>query len=125
MEKYLFAGVIDGRNIWANNLDASLNALQALEGVVGKDKLVVSTSCSLLHTAVDLVNENKLDKELKSWLAFAAQKLLEVNALAKAISGQKDEAFFSSNEAAHASRKSSPRVTNEACSKGCFCLEGD
>ena len=37
------------------------------------DKLVVSTSCSLLHTAVDLVNEPKLDKEIKSWLAFAAQ----------------------------------------------------
>jgi hypothetical protein len=54
------------------------------------DKLVVSTSCSLLHTAVDLVNEPKLDKEIKSWLAFAAQKVVEVNALAKALSGQKD-----------------------------------
>lgn len=55
------------------------------------DKLVVSTSCSLLHTAVDLVNETKLDKEIKSWLAFAAQKVVEVNALAKALAGQKDE----------------------------------
>lgn len=51
----------------------------------------MSTSCSLLHTAVDLVNENKLDKEIKSWLAFAAQKVVEVNALAKALSGHKDE----------------------------------
>lgn len=55
------------------------------------DKLVVSTSCSLLHTAVDLANEPKLDKEIKSWLAFAAQKIVEVNALAKALAGQKDE----------------------------------
>jgi len=55
------------------------------------DKLVVSTSCSLLHTAVDLVNETKLDNEIKSWLAFAAQKIVEVNALAKALAGQKDE----------------------------------
>lgn len=55
------------------------------------DKLVVSTSCSLLHTAVDLVNETKLDNEIKSWLAFAAQKVVEVNALAKALSDQKDE----------------------------------
>lgn len=55
---------------------------------------MVSTSCSLLHTAVDLVNETKLDKELKSWLAFAAQKLLEVDALAKALSGQKDEVLL-------------------------------
>lgn len=52
---------------------------------------MVSTSCSLLHTAVDLVNETKLDDEIKSWLAFAAQKVVEVNALAKALSGQKDE----------------------------------
>ena len=55
------------------------------------DKLVVSTSCSLMHTAVDLVNETKLDDEIKSWLAFAAQKVVEVNALAKALAGQKDE----------------------------------
>lgn len=58
------------------------------------DKLVVSTSCSLLHTAVDLANETKLDQEIKSWLAFAAQKIVEVNALAKALSGEKDEVYF-------------------------------
>ncbi|KAL5187223.1 5-methyltetrahydropteroyltriglutamate--homocysteine methyltransferase [Glycine soja] len=122
--KYLFAGVVDGRNIWANNLAASLDTLNSLEGIVGKDKLVVSTSCSLLHTAVDLVNETKLDNEIKSWLAFAAQKIVEVNALAKALSGQKDEAFFSSNAAAQASRKSSPRVTNEAVQKAAAALKG-
>ncbi|XP_052175512.1 5-methyltetrahydropteroyltriglutamate--homocysteine methyltransferase-like isoform X1 [Diospyros lotus] len=115
--KYLFAGVVDGRNIWANDLATSLSILETLEGTVGKDKLVVSTSCSLLHTAVDLVNETKLDDELKSWLAFAAQKVVEVNALAKALAGQKDEEFFSANAAAQASRKSSPVVTNVAVQK--------
>jgi hypothetical protein len=55
------------------------------------ERVVVSTSCSLMHTAVDLKNETKLDSELKSWLAFAAQKVLEVVALANAISGKKDE----------------------------------
>lgn len=58
---------------------------------ISTDKLVVSTSCSLLHTAVDIVNETKLDEEIKSWLAFAAQKLVEVNALAKALVGNKNE----------------------------------
>lgn len=50
-----------------------------------------------MHTAVDLVNETKLDAEIKSWLAFAAQKVVEVDALAKALAGQKDEVclFFS------------------------------
>lgn len=122
--KYLFAGVVDGRNIWANDLAASLSTLQALEGIVGKDKLVVSTSCSLLHTAVDLVNEPKLDKEIKSWLAFAAQKVVEVDALAKALAGAKDEAFFSANAGAQASRKSSPRVTNAAVQKAAAALRG-
>ncbi|XP_076892235.1 5-methyltetrahydropteroyltriglutamate--homocysteine methyltransferase-like [Bidens hawaiensis] len=122
--KYLFAGVVDGRNIWANDLAGSLAVLESLEAVVGKDKLVVSTSCSLLHTAVDLVNETKLDDEIKSWLAFAAQKVVEVNALAKALAGHKDEAYFSANAAAQASRKSSPRVTNEAVQKAAAALRG-
>ncbi|KAK4769689.1 hypothetical protein SAY87_030221 [Trapa incisa] len=122
--KYLFAGVVDGRNIWANDLAASLCTLEELEGIVGKDKLVVSTSCSLLHTAVDLINETKLDKEIKSWLAFAAQKVVEVNALAKALAGQKDEEFFSANTSAQASRKFSPRVTNEAVQKAAAALKG-
>ncbi|XP_050223729.1 5-methyltetrahydropteroyltriglutamate--homocysteine methyltransferase 1-like [Mercurialis annua] len=122
--KFLFAGVVDGRNIWANDLASSLDTLHSLESIVGKDKVVVSTSCSLLHTAVDLANENKLDKEIKSWLAFAAQKILEVNALAKAVAGHKDEAFFSSNALAHASRKSSPRVTNEAVQEAATALKG-
>ncbi|KAM0977621.1 hypothetical protein FF1_013733 [Malus domestica] len=121
--KYLFAGLVDGRNIWANDLSASLSTLLTLEGIVGKDKLVVSTSTSLLHTAVDLVNETKLDQEIKSWLAFAAQKIVEVNALAKALAGHKDEAFFSANAAALASRKSSPRVTNEAVQKAAAALK--
>ncbi|XP_075489779.1 5-methyltetrahydropteroyltriglutamate--homocysteine methyltransferase-like isoform X1 [Primulina tabacum] len=122
--KVLFAGVVDGRNIWANDLDASLITLQSLEGIVGKDKLVVSTSCSLLHTAVDLVNEPKLDREIKSWLAFAAQKIVEVDALAKSLAGKKDEAFFSANSAAQASRKFSPRVNNEAVQKAAAALKG-
>jgi 5-methyltetrahydropteroyltriglutamate--homocysteine methyltransferase len=44
-----------------------------------------------MHTAFDLVNETKLDDEIKSWLAFAAQKVVEVHALAKALTGTKDE----------------------------------
>ncbi|KAJ4811308.1 hypothetical protein LUZ62_023874 [Rhynchospora pubera] len=121
--KYLFAGIVDGRNIWANDLASSLTILKDLEAVVGKDKLVVSTSCSLMHTAVDLVNETKLDGEIKSWLAFAAQKVVEVNALSKALAGQTEEVFFSANAAAQASRKSSPRVTNAEVQKAAAALK--
>ncbi|KAH7416260.1 hypothetical protein KP509_14G083200 [Ceratopteris richardii] len=115
--KLLFAGVVDGRNIWANDLVDSIAVLEKLTAKLGKDKVVVSTSCSLLHTAVDLKNENKLDAELKSWLAFAAQKVTEVVALAKALDGCKDEAFFAENISAQASRRSSPRVHDPAVQK--------
>lgn len=112
--KTLFAGVVDGRNIWANDLAASVAVVEELQAKLGKDNVVVSTSCSLLHSAVDLKNETKLDSELKSWMAFAAQKLLEVVAVAKAVSGQKDEAFFAANASAQESRRNSPRVHNKA-----------
>ena len=112
--KTLFAGVVDGRNIWANDLASSVTVVEELQAKLGKENVVVSTSCSLLHSAVDLKNETKLDAELKSWMAFAAQKLLEVVAIAKAVNGEKDAAFFSSNAAAQTSRKNSPRVHNKA-----------
>lgn len=75
---------------------------------------MASTTYSLLHSAVDLKNETKLDAELKSWLAFAAQKVHEVVAIAKAVEGRKDDEFFSANGAAQASRRNSPRVHNKA-----------
>lgn len=115
--KVLFAGVVDGRNIWANDLTASVSLLEELRAVVGKDKVVVSTSCSLLHTAVDLQNETKLDAELKSWLAFAAQKVIEVVAIANSLEGKKDEGFHGANADAHAARKKSPRVHDGAVQK--------
>ncbi|KAK1381069.1 hypothetical protein POM88_027813 [Heracleum sosnowskyi] len=68
-----------------------ISSSSLLAPVIDLHKLVFSTSCSLLHTAVDLVNETKLDTEIISWLAFAAQKVVEVNALAKALCGSKDE----------------------------------
>ncbi|KAH8947090.1 hypothetical protein BDL97_11G022500 [Sphagnum fallax] len=121
--KIIFAGVVDGRNIWANDLAASLNLVEELQRALGKENVVVSTSCSLLHSAVDLKNETKLDAELKSWLAFAAQKLLEVVALASAAAGKKDEEFFAANASAQASRRSSPRVHNKAVQEASAALK--
>ena len=57
-------------------------------------KIVVSTSCSLLHTTMDLVNDTKIDDDIKSWLVFTAQKLVEVVALSKALIGQPDQVKF-------------------------------
>ncbi|XP_057843185.2 5-methyltetrahydropteroyltriglutamate--homocysteine methyltransferase 1 isoform X1 [Cryptomeria japonica] len=123
-DKYLFAGIVDGRNIWATDLAAASSILKDLETAIGKGKVVVSTSCSLIHTAVDLANETTLDDEIKSWLAFAAQKVVEVVALARALEGRTDQAYFAANAAAISSRKMSERVNNEAVQKSVEALKG-
>jgi 5-methyltetrahydropteroyltriglutamate--homocysteine methyltransferase len=82
--KTLFAGVVDGRNVWANDLQATLEQLESIRGAA--DELVVSTSCSLLHTPIDLDTEPDLDRELRAWMAFAKQKVDEVATLARALS---------------------------------------
>ncbi|KAJ0480740.1 putative 5-methyltetrahydropteroyltriglutamate--homocysteine S-methyltransferase [Helianthus annuus] len=117
--KYLFAGVVDGRNIWANDLAASLKVLESLEAIVGKDKLVVSTSSSLQHTAVDLVNETKLDDEINLGSHLLLKRWLKLVLWPKLLL-----AFFAANAAALASRKCSPRVTNEAVQKAAAALRG-
>ncbi|NVD96841.1 5-methyltetrahydropteroyltriglutamate--homocysteine S-methyltransferase [Massilia sp. BJB1822] len=82
--KVLSVGILDGRNIWRSDLDA---ALARLAPVLAKrdGKLWLSTSCSLLHVPFSLDAETRLDPELKSWLAFAAEKLGELAVLKAAV----------------------------------------
>jgi 5-methyltetrahydropteroyltriglutamate--homocysteine methyltransferase len=83
--KVLVAGVIDGRNVWAADLPAAFATLQRLEAVVGSENIHVSTSCSLQHVPYDVERETDLDPEVKSWLAFAEQKLAEVTILTRGL----------------------------------------
>ncbi len=83
-QKVLSVGIIDGRNIWRSDLGRCLDLLEEAKTRPG-DRLWVAPSCSLLHTPVDLDQERKLDAELKSWLAFARQKVREVAALKRAL----------------------------------------
>ena len=85
-DKWLFAGIVDGRNVWINELEHSLDLLGGLRDRCAE--LVVSTSCSLLHTPLDLDAEppsEVLDDELRSWMAFAKQKVGEVVTLARGL----------------------------------------
>lgn len=79
-------GAINGRNVWKANLNTWLNSLSPVVEKLG-DRAWVSTSCSLLHTPVDLEQETDLDPEVQSWLAFAKQKTHEVTLLADALNG--------------------------------------
>ena len=81
--KILIAGVIDGRNIWKSNFEDKIELLNKISNVVNKENIIVSTSCSLLHVPFSLNYEEKLDKEIKSWLAFANEKLKELSLISK------------------------------------------
>ncbi len=83
--KVLSLGIVDGRNIWRTDLDRALATLTAARARLGA-RLWIAPSCSLLHAPVDLDAETQLDAELKSWLAFATQKLAEVVVLQRAVS---------------------------------------
>jgi 5-methyltetrahydropteroyltriglutamate--homocysteine methyltransferase len=106
----LLAGVVDGRNVWANDLEASLRRLAPLTGLAGE--VVVSSSCSLQHVPIDLDAETGLDPELRPWLAFARQKVDELTTLARGMTegaGAIADALAANREAL-ASRRSSARV---------------
>ena len=107
----LSAGVVDGRNIWRTDLDAVHASLRKAVKKLGEPRVIVATSCSLLHVPVDLSAERKLDAELKTWLAFATQKLHEVRALADAATSDVPSgAAFAEARAALKSRRASPRT---------------
>ena len=74
-------GLIDGRNIWRADLEAAHKLAHHALARMGNDRLILSTSCSLLHVPYSLELESGLDDELKSWLAFAQEKLGEIEAL--------------------------------------------
>lgn len=111
--KVLSLGVINGRNIWKTNLNATLDWLEPLAERLG-NRLWIAPSCSLLHVPVDLDSEQKLDVEVKSSLAFAKQKLEELLVLAMALNqgreAVKDQ--LASNQAAIEARRNSKRVHN-------------
>jgi 5-methyltetrahydropteroyltriglutamate--homocysteine methyltransferase len=109
----LSVGVINGRNIWKTDLNATLDWLEPVHGALGK-RLWIAPSCSLLHVPVDLDSEQKLDGDIRSWLAFALQKLDELDALAHALNeGRASVAdALAANAAAISSRRASSRVNN-------------
>ena len=114
--KVLSIGIVNGRNIWRNDLQASLNILAEAQQRLG-DRLWIAPSCSLLHSPVDLGREEKLNPELKNWLAFAKQKVGEVvilkNLLTRPFDAIAKEALVSS-AAAVESRRTSPLIHNPA-----------
>lgn len=111
--KVLSLGVIDGRNIWKTDLNEKLEWLRPIYCKLG-DRLWLAPSCSLLHVPLDLEVEPELDAEVKNWLAFARQKLQELQCLAQALAVDTPDAEcqqqLAENAAACAQRRASSRV---------------
>ncbi|KAL6804626.1 cobalamin-independent synthase [Trichoderma sp. SZMC 28013] len=81
----LSAGVVDGRNIWKTNLKRAIETVESAIQKLGKDRVIVATSSSLLHTPHTLASEKKLDAEIADWFSFASEKVVEVAVIAKAV----------------------------------------
>ncbi|MFD9637216.1 5-methyltetrahydropteroyltriglutamate--homocysteine S-methyltransferase, partial [Streptomyces violascens] len=112
--KRLIAGVVNGRNIWINDLQKSLSTLGTLLGLA--DRVDVAASCSLLHVPLDAAAERDIEQQILRWLAFAKQKTTEIVTLAKGISQGTDTiaAELAANRADLASRASSPITRDPA-----------
>ncbi|RYP90346.1 hypothetical protein DL770_003569 [Monosporascus sp. CRB-9-2] len=81
----LSAGVVDGRNIWKTNFKRAIETVETAIQKLGKNRVIVATSSSLLHTPHTLASEKKLDPEIADWFAFACEKAVEVSVIAKAV----------------------------------------
>ena len=122
--RLLSLGVVDGRNIWRADLAALLDRLEPL---AAQRDLVLAPSCSLLHVPVDLQLESKLDDELKQWLAFAVQKIEELDLLRRALAnGRKSVAAeLAASARATEARKTAARIHDRTVSERIAALTPD
>ena len=116
--KVLSVGLIDGRNVWRANLSKVIDTLAPVAAKLGNN-LWIAPSCSLLHSPQDLAVEEKLDAAIKSWMAFAAQKLVELGAVKQALAHGKDSVkeAIAASDAAAADRATNKLIHNEAVQK--------
>ncbi|PQO30248.1 5-methyltetrahydropteroyltriglutamate--homocysteine S-methyltransferase [Bremerella cremea] len=115
-DQFLSLGLVDGRNVWRTNLTKAIALAESAAAAIGSERLFIAASCSLLHSPVDLATETEIDNEVKSWLAFARQKLDEIATITKAINNGPDSVApaLQQNAAAIESRRSSIRTHNPA-----------
>ncbi|PIT12689.1 5-methyltetrahydropteroyltriglutamate--homocysteine S-methyltransferase [Snodgrassella alvi] len=112
--KVLSVGLIDGRNVWRANLREVIDLLAPIATQLGNN-LWIAPSCSLLHSPQDLSVEEKLNPEIRNWLAFAAQKLQELGIIRQALAHGKDtvQEALAASDAAAAGRKTSKLIHND------------
>lgn len=121
-DKYLYAGVVNGKNIWKCDYEKKLKLIEELKKAA--DKLVLTTSCSLLHVPYTTKSEKKLSEDILKYFAYAEEKLEEVHELAEL--SQKDytkEETYQNNVAVIQSERG--MKDSEVCKKVAALTEKD
>jgi 5-methyltetrahydropteroyltriglutamate--homocysteine methyltransferase len=103
-------GLVDGRNVWRTDLAKAMTSVDAAVKALGPDRIEIAPSCSLLHSPFDLDTEAKFDAEIRSWMAFARQKLEEISILSKGIDRSGIENELAANAHVLESRRTSTRI---------------
>ncbi len=107
-------GVVNGRNVWVNDIEKSVEFLKGIAESYDADKIMVGSSCSLLHVPYTLKYETKMDEDIKSWISYALEKLDEIKVIDKLFRGENlseyEEEVLEGNKIAIATRKTSSKI---------------
>ena len=107
-------GVVNGRNVWVNDIEKSAAFVKGLTETVDSDKLHIGSSCSLLHVPYTLKYETKMDEDIKSWISYALEKLDEIRVINKLVKNEElseaDKEVLEANKEAISTRKTSSKI---------------
>jgi len=107
-------GIVNGRNVWVNDIEKSAAFVKGLTEAVDSDKVHVGSSCSLLHVPYTLKYETKMDEDIKSWISYALEKLDEIRVINKLVKNEElsevDKEVLEGNKIAISTRKTSKKI---------------
>jgi 5-methyltetrahydropteroyltriglutamate--homocysteine methyltransferase len=110
----LSLGVLDGRNVWAADLDRALGWIDPALEALGTERVTIAPSCSLLHVPHDAARETSIPEEIRDWLAFAAQRLGELRTLARAVAAPDERDALLAGSRGRVAARSRSTHTNDA-----------
>ncbi len=112
--KIVGIGIVNGRNVWVNDIEKSVEFLKGIAETYDADKIMVGSSCSLLHVPYTLKYETKMDEDIKSWISYALEKLDEIRVIDKLFRGEElseyEKEVLEGNKIAIATRKTSDKI---------------
>jgi len=110
----LSLGLVNGRGIWKNNLSDSYEIIREVISRIGKNRVMIAPSCSLMHLPLSLKKEYHLDEDIRQFLAFGEEKLEEVSTLASLFGDEPDERVLFENKKLINRRRHDPKINNPA-----------